>query len=131
MRVSGFFAEWPGVVEDGAAFEGWGDAALVADGGGEVGEGFEVGFDVAGEAVEAAEAFEFFGVSDFGGVEGAAEDGERFVVGFEWDGEGVSVFAAVGEGEAGGVSEAAGRAVDDFSDEGEGLKSAGAEAFDQ
>jgi len=98
---------------------------------GEVGHGVKVGFDVAGEFVEAAEAFEFFGVAHFGGVEGATENAEGFVVGFEGDGEGVAVFTAVGEGEAGGVGEAAGCAVDHFGDKGERLQCAGAETFYQ
>ena len=101
------------------------------DGGGEVGEGVEVLFDVAGEFVEAAEAVELLGVAEFGGVKGAPEDREGFVVGLEENGEGVSVFAAMSEGETGGIGEAAGCTVDHFSDEGEGLKGAGAEAFDQ
>ena len=104
---------------------------FVVEGGSEVGEGFHVAFDVAGEFVEAAKAFKFFGMSEFGGVEGAAEDGERFVVGLEGDRERVSVFAAVGEGETGGIGEAAGCPVDDFGHERQRLESSWAQAFYQ
>ena len=75
------------VVEDSAAVEGGGEAALVVEGFGEIGHGVAIGFDVARETVEAAKAFEFFGVAEFGGVEGAVRrqglaqaqqrDGER------------------------------------------------------
>ena len=119
------------VVEDGAAAQVRGDFAFVLNGGGEIGDGVEIGFDVAGEFVEAAEAFEFFGVAEFGGVEGAPKDGEGFVICLQRDREGMAVFAAVSEGEAGGIGEAAGRAVDNFSDKCEGLECARAETFDQ
>ena len=101
------------------------------DGGGEVGEGVEVLFDVAGEFVEAAEAVELLGVAEFGGVKGAPEDREGFVVGLEENGEGVSVFAAMSEGETGGIGEAAGCAVNDFGHERQRLKGARAQTFDQ
>jgi hypothetical protein len=120
---------WRTIVEDRSTVERWGDATFVLDDGVEVSERFAVGFDVAGKAVKAAEAFEFLGVSELGSIEGAAEDGQGFVVGFEGDREGVAVFASVGEGETGGIGEATGRAVDDFGDEGEGLEGARPQAF--
>lgn len=140
MRIFGekgeLFLEWSAplffrVIEDGTAAEGLRDVALVVDGGGEISEGFAISFDVASEAVKAAEALEFFCVADLRGIERAAEHTERFIVCFEGNGEGVAVFAAVSEGEAGGVGKATRRAVDDFRDKGERLKGARAKTFHQ
>lgn len=104
---------------------------FVREDGVEVGDGPAMVLDVAGEAIETTEAFDFFRVVEASGFERAAQDAEGFVVGGEGDGEGMSVFAAVGEGEARRIGEAAGRAVDYFRDERERLQGARAQAFDE
>lgn len=104
---------------------------LVLEDGVEVGEGLTTLLDLAGEAIEAAEAFDFFGVAEARGFEGAAQDAERFIVGGERDGEGVAVFPAMREGEASRIGEAAGRGMDDFRDERQRLDGARAESFDE
>ena len=116
-------------LRDAAAVERWRDGVLVFEDGVEVGEGLTVLLDFTGEAIETAEAFHFFGMAEARGFERAAQDAEGFVVGGERDGEGVTIFAAVSEGEAGRVGEAAGRSVDDFGDERQRLQGARAEAF--
>ena len=75
----------------------------MGDDGVEVGLGGVAVFDGADEFVEAGEGIELIGIAEFSGIEGAAEDVDGFVVGLEGDGEGVAIFAAEGEGEAGGV----------------------------
>jgi len=104
---------------------------FVLDDGVEVGERLTALLDLAGEAIQAAEAFDFFGVAEARGFEGAAEDAERFIVGGERNGKGVAVFPAMREGEASRIGEAAGRAVDDFRDERQRLEGARAESFDE
>ena len=104
---------------------------LVRDDGVEVGHRVAALLDFPGEAIETAEAFDFFRVAEAGGFERAAQDAEGFVISREGDGERAAVFAAVGEGEAGGIGEAAGRPVHDFGDESQRLEGARTESFDE
>ncbi len=62
---------------------------------------------------------------------GALQNVDGLVVDAQRDGEGVAVFAAVGEGEAGGIGETAGGAVDDLRHQGEGEQGAGTDARHQ
>ena len=120
----------PGL-RDAAAVQRWRDGLLVGNDGVEVGYGLAMLLDFAGEAIETAEAFDLFCVAEAGGVKRAPQDSEGFVVGGKRDGERMSVFAAVSEGEASGIGEAAGRAVHDFGDESERLQGTWAQTFDE
>src|ERR1043166_4223909 len=81
--------------------------------------------------VQAADRGELFVIAELRLADRALQHADRLVVDLERDREGVAVLAAVSEGEAGRVGEAARGGMDDFGDHGERTHRARADAGDE
>jgi len=119
------------LIENRPPPESWRDLSFVINGCAEVCHRIKSLFDIAREFVQTAKPFKLFGVAQLGGVECIAQNRKGLIVRLEWNREGVSVFAAVCEGEARRIGEAARCAMHNFSDQCERLKRPRAEPFDQ
>src|SRR5438270_13457859 len=93
----------------------------------EVGARRELLLYVAHKTIEAAKAFELFAVAQARGIQRPAQHAERFVISLERHREWMPVFAAMRKCEPSGISEAAGRAVNDLSNQRQRLQRARAQ----
>src|SRR5947207_5789864 len=93
--------------------------------------GAVAGLQGAGLIVEGTDGDEVVVVTELGGVDSLTKDADGFVVDAEGNGKRVTVLAAVREGEARGIGEAAGSAVDDLRDHGQRFDGAPADARDE
>ena len=80
---------------------------------------FESGFGSADEVFEAFESVHLVRVAKFCRLETAAEHPNRLVVGLQGHRKWMSILAAMGEGEAGGIGKAAWGSVHYFAYQGE------------